>query len=629
MASNFLLDGASTFDPFSIEFPINRFNDNPAFFIPPIKYTICLPQKDHYIVERQLNLEQKQYVYNFDHNVKVEGLKDPVPGLPPCFRLVAPTYDLPKHEKLEQTCLMPHGISLLFTDFQSKINNFIVGNKPDYLRSVSEYLKMIVLPDPPKIIARQTTESLNQFEWLNDEEFGRQRVQGLNAGQLVKLNQDKVDKLNISHKLQLEKMRPTFNMILKEKLNFDFESALSNGYLYMVDYEIFDTADYIEAAKKKGRYVCSPLALFYFNTNDEKLYPLCIKILQNDENSPVFTPASYPPASWVFAKLWFQSADGQHMEFITHLYECHLLGEVFAIATHRQLSTSHPIFQLLHPHFNLLLDINLRARRNLLSKDGPIESLLGGGSIAALKLIAKHHKEYLWRENTFIARLKKNDLYNDDKMNKYYYREDGIFIHKNLYKFVYNVLSKFYTSDIEIERDFELHAWIEDISSDWGGTLKGVVEGDKIKKLEEIVQLVSDIIFRVTVEHSIGNHGQWDMYGFTPNVPGALYMDPTKITEGIPTTFEMICNALPPKKETKDQIAITHLLANTDTGLPTFLNTEYIFESDMAVPNFKEITQKYKLEMEKLSKSIEARNNVVYMPYSYMNPSKVCASIYI
>ncbi|EAL67426.1 hypothetical protein DDB_G0279909 [Dictyostelium discoideum AX4] len=629
MANFLIYDGASTYNPFDYEYPINKINNNPKTFKFPPKHSVCLPQKDHFIVERQLALETKQYTYNFEHNVRVAGFDTPVVGLPPCFKYMAPTYELPKCEQLMNPSFAAHGFSLLFSDFQAKINNYLTNKKSEYFGSVSEYLKMIMLPNPPKLIENQTIESLNKFEWLNDKEFGRQRLQGLNAGQLIRLTNEKVQELDLFNKLKFEKMLPTFNMILSSEVNSNFQKMLDNGNLYMVDYSIFDDVNYYESAKKRGRYISSPIALFYINENDEKLYPLCIKILQNDELSPVFTPASNPPESWIFAKLWFQSADGQHMEFFTHLYECHLLGEVFTIATHRQLSTSHPIYQLLHPHFDLLLDINHRARGNLLSSFGPIESLLGGGSIAALHLIVKYHKNFIWRDNTFLNRLKKNNTLNDNKNRKYYFKEDGIEIYKNLFGFVQDVLSKFYTSKEDIERDFELHSWVDEITSEHGGTIKGLIEGEKLVELTQVVELVTDIIFRVTVEHSIGNHGQWDMFGFTPNVPGALYMDPHKIIEGIPTTFEMIINSLPPKKETQDQIAITHLLANTDTGLPTFISTIYEFEKDQSAPNFKDICSSYRSKMEHLSTIIENRNKNVNMPYSYMDPSKICGSIYI
>ncbi|EFA81059.1 putative arachidonate 12-lipoxygenase [Heterostelium album PN500] len=590
---------------------------------------VCLPQQDHYIVNRQNNLENRQREYNFTVNNTVFGYPEVIPGLPPSFKLMAPTYMLPKEEQLTQTSMAPHGIALLSTNFQSIINKFVSMKNKISLHSVEQYLKLIVLPNYPQIIQNQTQDQLNTFNWLSDEEFGRQRIQGINSGKLELLNSLTMANRNIPEKLNFTVNKTILNQVLSEAIDTNFDDALQRQLLYVIDYEIFEDQEYIDAALSFDRYVSSPLALFYVNPETGKLYPLCIKILQNDAESPVFSPKS-TYYEWVFAKLWFQSADGQYMEFITHLFECHLLGEVFAIATHRQLSESHPIFQLLHPHFNLLLDINWRARGDLLGKNGPIDTLLGPGSVGALKFIAKFNKTYKWSENTFVERMKRNNIPSDLKesttVKNYFFREDGLTVYNQVHQFVSNVLNVFYKHPEDIERDFELQAWFNELHSSWGGQMQSLTQSGKLETLEEVIQLITDIIFRVSVEHSIGNHGQWDMYGFTPNVPGALYLDPRKVKSGIVISQETVIDALPPKHETVSQISITHLLSNTDTGLPTLIATPYKFEKD---PQLSKYVYKLRSSLEDISDKIQLRNQFVKIPYSYIDPSKVCSSIFI
>jgi len=47
--------------------------------------------------------------------------------------------------------------------------------------------------------------------------------------------------------------------------------------------------------------------------------------------------------------------------------------EPFVIATHRQLSSMHPIYRLLHPHLRYTMQINSLAREALISANGVIE----------------------------------------------------------------------------------------------------------------------------------------------------------------------------------------------------------------------------------------------------------------
>ena len=47
--------------------------------------------------------------------------------------------------------------------------------------------------------------------------------------------------------------------------------------------------------------------------------------------------------------------------------------EPFVIATHRQLSTMHPIYRLLHPHLRYTMEINALARQALINANGIIE----------------------------------------------------------------------------------------------------------------------------------------------------------------------------------------------------------------------------------------------------------------
>lgn len=56
--------------------------------------------------------------------------------------------------------------------------------------------------------------------------------------------------------------------------------------------------------------------------------------------------------------------------------------ETYAIATNRQLSTMHPIYRLLHPHFRYNMRINAQARKDLISAGGLIEGTFSTTSLS-------------------------------------------------------------------------------------------------------------------------------------------------------------------------------------------------------------------------------------------------------
>jgi len=73
----------------------------------------------------------------------------------------------------------------------------------------------------------------------------------------------------------------------------------------------------------------------------------------------------------------------------------HATMESYIIATHRQLSSMHPIYKLLHPHMRYTLEINALARQGLINGGGIIEACFSPGKYA-MELSSAAYKR-LWR----------------------------------------------------------------------------------------------------------------------------------------------------------------------------------------------------------------------------------------
>lgn len=84
---------------------------------------------------------------------------------------------------------------------------------------------------------------------------------------------------------------------------------------------------------------------------------------------------------------------------------CHAVTEPAIIAHHRQLSTMHPIHQLMMPHFKHTIEVNSTARLNLLPAGGTIEEIYTP-RIYVVRMAAAWYRDY-W---TFGSIALPNDL---------------------------------------------------------------------------------------------------------------------------------------------------------------------------------------------------------------------------
>jgi len=323
-------------------------------------------------------------------------------------------------------------------------------------------------------------------------------------------------------------------------------------------------------------------------------------------------------------KTHVQCADAQVQEAVSHLLCTHLVIETFAVSAHRQLSVGHPVFQLLAPHLHFTMAINSAARTTMLAPDGPIDKVMALGREGTLALIAKAwNSDWSFARYDLHADLRARGVDDPALLPNYHYRDDALTVWGAIEDFVTAILRLFYKGDADVSQDWELQAWMRELANPDVGNIRGLPGDGRLDTFDQLSRLLTAIIFTASAEHASTNNGQYDMYGYMPNVPGAMYSPPPTTRQAL--TEENLAGALPGALASAAQIAMVHLLS--EPAVETLGRYEPEFFA--GTPQVEHIVLKFNRQLEEISRNIDARNHRIGVPYTYLDPARVYQSIEI
>ncbi|XP_009876022.1 PREDICTED: hydroperoxide isomerase ALOXE3-like, partial [Apaloderma vittatum] len=345
--------------------------------------------------------------------------------------------------------------------------------------------------------------------WKEDDFFGYQFLNGNNPI-VIRQCTELPDKFPV-----------TTDMSLGVGTNLDNE--MREGRIFIVDYEVLDD---IPAGTIHGRqqYIAAPICLLHQGT-DGLLRPIAIQLSQTPgPSSPIFLPSD-AEWDWLLAKTWVRNADFYSHQLLTHLLRTHLFGEIFAVATLRQLPSCHPIFKLLLPHYRYTLHINTLARTVLINPGGVIDKG-SGASYEGLQLIVQRGLEKV----TYTSLCLPDDI--EDRgmayIPNYHYRDDGFSLWQAVDSFVSGIVDFYYADDAAVREDTELQAWVMDIFTN--GFLGKASSGipSSLRRVAELKKFVTMVMFTCSVQHASVNNGQYDLGAFVANAPSSMRHSPPR-----------------------------------------------------------------------------------------------------
>ncbi|XP_014302774.1 arachidonate 12-lipoxygenase, 12S-type-like isoform X1 [Myotis lucifugus] len=442
--------------------------------------------------------------------------------------------------------------------------------------------------------------------WQDDELFGYQFLNGTNP-MLLRRSTSLPSRLVLPSGM--------------EELQAQLEKELQKGSLFEADFILLDgiPANVIQGEQQ---YLAAPLVMLKMEPSG-KLLPMVIQIQPPSPSCPtppLFLPSD-PPLAWLLAKSWVRSSDFHVHELQYHLLHTHLLAEVIAVATMRCLPGLHPVFKLLIPHTRYTMDINTRARNQLISDGGLFDkgwSTGGGGHVQVMRRAMA--------QLTYHSLCPPDDLADRGLLGipSALYAHDALRLWEIIARYVEGIVHLFYHGDDVVRGDPELQAWCREITE--GGLCQAQDRGFPVsfQSRAQLCHFLTMCIFTCSAQHAAVNTGQFDWYAWVPNAPSSMRMPPPTTKEDV--TMDTVMGSLPNVWQTSLQMFATSLISQPP---PDMVPLGHHQEEYFSGPEPKAVLRQFQADLGKLEKEIVARNEQLDLPYEYLKPSLIESSVAI
>ncbi|KAK4778162.1 hypothetical protein SAY87_018349 [Trapa incisa] len=395
----------------------------------------------------------------------------------------------------------------------------------ELVRSDGEWLLKFPMPDVIK---------KHKSAWRTDEEFAREMLAGVNPVVIRRL-----EEFPPRSKLDPQVYGNQHSHIREHHIEMNMDGltinkAIDSNKMFILDHH--DTLmPYLRRVNSTKTKTYATRTLLFLQA-DGTLKPLAIELSlphpQGDRHgcvSRIFMPADegVECSVWQLAKAYAAVNDSGFHQLISHWLNTHAVMEPFVIATHRQLSVLHPIYNLLHPHFRDTMHINALARQILINAGGILERTVYPAKYA-MEMSAVVYKNWVFTEQALPADLLKRGMAVVDLgspnglklvIEDYPYAVDGLDIWYAIESWVRHYCSFYYPTDDQMLGDTELQSWWSEIRDVGHGDKKHEQWWPKMKAVEELIQCCTTIIWTASAFHAAINFGQYPYAGYLPNRP--------------------------------------------------------------------------------------------------------------
>ena len=500
---------------------------------------------------------------------------------------------------------------------------------------------MTLKPEPWMGLApgQEVWESDWYFGWLQIAGFNTTNLKGVfPAGKAPEMG------LDLSDLLEKAPFQDAMLQSVSGDSGITLKRAAELGRLYALDMTMLAS---VPTGSLHGdqRYVTAPVALFYWNPESRPGYPegrgslQPVAIQLGQKNDPVSCPVFRPggdPGKWKLAKYFVLNALAVQHETVAHLGACHLVTETLIVATHRQLSSRHPILTLLKPHFRFTLPINEGAKHSLVIPGGVVASVLSPSIEGSLSMV--RDARLAWRfDQNLPHRLFELRGLDATRLPEFPFRDDTLLLWDAIRDFVGAYLARYYASDEDVREDFELQAWVHEITSPQAAAFQGLsgltfADGPggkvaRIDSLDYLVEMVSLMVYTAGPQHANVNYAQYPMMSYLPSVSGTAYAAPPTSAPVADAEAEYL-KVLAPLDVALYQLSFGYLLSSVQ------YDTFGTYSDNPRRPYFadeeaEKTSIEFRLALHRIEAEIRKRNESRPLPYENQLPSMIPNSISI
>uniref|UniRef100_A0AAV2K366 Arachidonate 15-lipoxygenase B-like n=1 Tax=Knipowitschia caucasica TaxID=637954 RepID=A0AAV2K366_KNICA len=425
------------------------------------------------------------------------------------------------------------------------------------------------------------------------------------------------------------------------------QQELQKGRVFLLDYSVLDGVP-SNQINGKQTYMSAPLCLLHLRP-EGKLLPIAIQLAQTPGPlNPVFFPSD--SSDWLMAKLWLRMADFQVHQLDSHFLRTHILSELCAVATLRQLPEVHPLHQLLMSHVQTSVQINFQARAVMLNHGGVFDMAIGCG-LDALPLVLARSASRLSFSSLCVPRDLEERGIGDLPQNLY--AQDSRRVWDALSRFVTGWLDLCYRGDEDVEQDAELQSWVKEIYEHGFPPESGFPQS--LKSKADLSEFVTMVIFCSSALHAAVNFSQLDFGLWIPNTPSCMMAPPPQVKGRV--TEEDFLSFLPDVNTSLRVLtSLSILSAHADKYLMSAYANEYASVRLLATPTFhlapptppyqqqflhsaapRRLVEAVQAELKAISDDITQRNtelgaisgDTITLPYIYLDPERIENSVAI